>query len=124
MYPQASPIRRARRKAELHERLGDDSPACTLCGYSELAGLLPVPRRVLEEHHVFGRNHDVGVTVNVCRNCHAELTEGQQNAGVNLRQQADPRKRVAAMLRSLAVLCTVLAPALQKMAAALERETP
>jgi hypothetical protein len=99
----SNPVRSARRKTELHDKLGSEHPVCFYCGYAEPVALLRVSRKVLDEHHLVGRNHDPNLTIIVCRNCHALRHEGLFDAGVELEVIADPVKRVAMMLRAEAV---------------------
>jgi hypothetical protein len=58
MGPARNPVRAARRKTELRERLGAERPVCAYCGYAEPVALRGVSRKFLREHHVLGRNHD------------------------------------------------------------------
>jgi hypothetical protein len=99
----SNPVRSARRKAELREKLGDEHPVCFYCGYAEPVALRRVRRKVFEEHHPVGRNHDPNLTISVCRNCHALRHEGLLDAGVDLEAISDPKKRVAMMLRAEAI---------------------
>jgi hypothetical protein len=118
--PARNPVRAARRKTELRERLGAERPACTYCGYEELVALRRISRKFLPEHHVFGRNHDPGSVVFVCLNCHAVMHELLSNAGVELQPVSDPVMRVATMLRAEAVHCEMLASSKRKQATLLE----
>lgn len=75
--PTATAVRQIRR-----ERRFGPNAACVRCGITALETLVPVKRRFLEAHHVCGQANDDALTVPVCRNCHAVLTERQQAAGV------------------------------------------
>jgi hypothetical protein len=119
--PSQNPVRAARRKAELCERLGSERPACIYCGYAEIAALRRVPHKYLRKHHVLGRNHDPDLTVLVCLNCHALLHEDLlPDAEVDLRPEPDPQKRVAKMLRAEAIHFEMFAQSKRKQAALLE----
>ena len=120
MRPSPNPVRAARRKAELRERLGAERPACAYCGYEELVALRRISRKLLLEHHVLGRKHDSDLSVIACLNCHAVVHEMLADAEVDLRPQSDPVKRVAAMLRAEAVHLEMLANSMRKQAELLE----
>lgn len=98
-----NPARAARRKAELREKLGIEQPVCSYCGCAEPVVLRRVSRKFLERNHLLGRKHDPNLTVFACRNCHALFHERLLNAGVDLRAERDPVKRVAVMLLAEAV---------------------
>jgi hypothetical protein len=123
--PSQNPVRAARRRAELCERLGSERPVCIYCGYAEIAALRRVSRKLLRKHHVLGGNHDPDLTVLVCLNCHALLHEDLlPDAEVDLRQEPDPRKRVAKMLRAEAIHFEMFAHSKRKQAALLEERKP
>ena len=123
--PSRNPARAARRKTELRERLGAERPACIYCGYEEVVALRRISRKLLPEHHVFGRNHDPDLTVFVCLNCHALVHDRMlPDAEVDLKRESDPIKRVATMLRAEAVHFEMLASSKRRQAALLERRTP
>jgi len=66
--------RRQRRKNEL----GSQKPKCAMCGENDITALLKETKTVrtfMEEHHIAG-SHE-GETIQVCRNCHAKLTDKQ-----------------------------------------------
>src|SRR5215831_11620366 len=124
MRPAPNPVRSARRKTELRERLGAERPACIYCGHAELAALRRLPRRHLREHHVLGRNHDPDLTAFVCLNCNALVhDELLHDAEVDLKPEPDPIKRVATMLRAEAVHFEMLASSKRRQAALLEGNT-
>jgi hypothetical protein len=56
------------RERQAKRRLGSDDPACCHCGNSDW--------RALELHHIAGRAFD-SMTVILCKNCHAILTDAQ-----------------------------------------------
>jgi hypothetical protein len=124
MEPARNPVRAARRKTELRERLGAERPACIYCGCEELVALRRISRKFLRQHHVFGRNHDPDLVVFVCLNCHAVMHELLSNAGVDLQPVSDPVMRVATMLRAEAVHFERLASSKRKQAALLEGRGP
>ena len=122
-----NPLRTARRKRQRRERLGTDA-FCLFCGYAYLEALTCVSRdwleahgipgrvidRMLEDHHSFTRNDPS--TVVLCLNCHREITEGLMSAGVSMRPERNPHKRVALQLQALAVQSEIQARAYRKWA--------
>jgi hypothetical protein len=120
MRTSVNPARTARRKAELRERLGAEGPACAYCGHEEPVALRRISRKLLSEHHVFGRNHDPDSVVVACLNCHAVMHELLSDAGVELQAISDPLMRVATMLRAEAVHLEMLARSKRKQAVLLE----
>lgn len=93
--PMKSTARHTRR-----ERRFDPDAACVRCGITTPETLVPMKRRFLEAHHVCGHAHDA-LTVPVCRNCHAILTEGQRSAGVVFDSPPTLLHQIAAALTSL-----------------------
>ena len=121
--PSHNPVRAARRKAELQDKLGSERPICFYCGYAEPVALRRVSRQFLEEHHPLGRKLDSDLTVYLCRNCHALSHENLLDSNVDLRLEADPRLRLAMILRAEAVHFDMLAKAKRQQARMLEGET-
>jgi len=95
----ADPIGTAARQARRERRFGSGT-ACVRCGITTPETLVPVKRRFLEAHHVCGRANDAGLTVPVCRNCHAILTERQQAAGVTFALPPTALHQIVAALAS------------------------
>ena len=112
-------VNTALRQAKRAVRIPEGS-CCLLCLLSDPVCLVEVDRTFLELHHIVGRIHDGQLTVWLCRNCHALATEGLLAAGASMRREPDPSKRVALMLRALAVFLKMLAEAVQRWAALLE----
>ena len=103
------------------ERLGPGPHSCLFCGVEDPILLIRkplswlkarVPKRLLEEHHLVGRNHDPNLTGLLCHNCHFLAHEGYLQAGISMRFEPDPILRVATMLEALAVFLKILATAL------------
>lgn len=117
-----NPVRAARRKTELHERLGSEQPRCTYCGCAEPVLLRRVTRRFLVIHHLLGENHDPDSKLFLCQNCHALAHENLLNAGVDLEPESNRIKRVAQMLRAEAVHHEMMAAAKWRQVALLEGE--
>jgi hypothetical protein len=88
------------RQTNRERRFGPDA-ACVRCGIAALETLVPIKRSILESHHICARENDPGLTVPVCRNCHAVLTEGQQAAGVTFTTPPTLLHQIAAALASL-----------------------
>jgi len=116
-----NPVRSARRKTELREKLGSERPVCFYCGFAEPVALRRLSRKFLEKHHLVGRNHDPELTIFVCRNCHALMHERLLDSAVDLESTADPVGRVAMMLRAEAVHFEALARTKRNQAESLER---
>lgn len=114
--PLANEARRGRR-----EQLLGENPACLLCGVANIDCLTPTPRSILEAHHVVGRENDATLTVPLCRNCHAEVTEGYRDAGVSLKRPPTLLHKLAAILRALGALLTAIGGRLSAWAEALVR---
>src|SRR2546423_7988033 len=74
--------RRARRA-----RMFPANAECVLCGYANPVALIAAEKTLLEEHHVFGAAFDDGTRIPLCRNCHAEITEGIRATGASMRPQ-------------------------------------
>lgn len=102
------PIRTARRRVrrDERERLGLAATPCVLC---------------IHEHHVLGRNHDSQFTTPLCAMHHREIHEQMLRAGVSLRYEADPIKRVATTLKAMAVYRRAEADAMDRMADLLDQ---
>jgi hypothetical protein len=116
--PVGDDARRARRE----RRLGPEA-VCVVCGEESPELLTRVRRSVLERHHVAGEANDPDLTVVVCRNHHALLTEAQRVSGIKLCRAADrvSLERLEAVLRGLADFFVMLAYALREWADELGR---
>ncbi len=115
------PIGTDARHTQRLERLGPGPYSCLFCGVDDPILLIRkplswlkarVPKRLLEEHHLVGRNNDPNLTVLLCHNCHFSAHEGYLQAGISMRPEPDPILRVATMLEGLAVFLKILATAL------------
>lgn len=97
--PIANDMRRSKRKRQLGE-----SPSCVLCGFDDFDALIPVERSMVERHHVIGRVNDDALTVPLCRNCHASISEAQRDMGIDLRKdtQRSLLEKLIDILHSLA----------------------
>jgi hypothetical protein len=129
------PIRTARRKLRMEERLGSNA-FCLFCGYACLESLTLVTRRwleergiskdwmdrLLEEHHVVGEAHDPDLTITLCLNCHRQITEGLACEGVDMHAEKNLHKLIALILRASAVLFEHLALSYRKWANLLENQ--
>lgn len=78
-----------------------------------------LPRRFLELHHL-GRRAASDLTITLCRNCHAVLTDWQEDWDPRLRHPATPSERLAAFLQGLADWLWALARSLAEVAARIE----
>ena len=63
-------IAKEKRKQDRLEKLGTQSPACSLCGESD--------DRCLEAHHIAGRAYDEETCI-LCRNCHRKASDDQKD---------------------------------------------
>ena len=97
--PSPDPIRTDARRANRARVLGPGT-ACARCGLATPETLIAADRSILEAHHACGRANDGGLTVPVCRNCHAELTEGQRAAGAAFAAPRTVLHQIAAALAS------------------------
>lgn len=104
------------------DRLGAH-PSCLLCGITTPEILVQAKRSLLEEHHVAGEVNDPTLTVLLCRNCHAEVTEGQRDAGVVLARDEGRHllERVEAFLRGVGDFLVRLGQAACRLAEAIAR---
>lgn len=89
---------------------------CVRCGESELVCLTQAPERLVEQHHVCGKNHDADLVIPLCQNCHLKLHEEMRRAGVDLRGQPTDLEQLAEILRCLSVLLPDLGATLAKWA--------
>ena len=92
----ASIVRAARRQ----RRIGPDEK-CLLCGYANPVVLLRVNRTVLDAHHVSGIANSEDLTVVLCRNCHAEVTEDLRQGGVSMKPPTTIIDRAIQLLKGL-----------------------
>lgn len=86
-----------------HARRLGDNPACTMCGETDENVL------IMESHHIAGRRNDPDLTVWLCRNDHARVTESLRSGGVPMTQPAHPLEWLVATLGGLAGLFLMLA---------------
>ncbi|HZR66863.1 MAG TPA: hypothetical protein VFA85_17110 [Terriglobales bacterium] len=123
------PIGNDARDAEHLLELGPTPHICLFCGLSDPEWLIAktanwllarVPRTVLEQHHVVLEAHDPDFKVLLCILCHFKVSQGYLKAGITFTCEPDPRKRVALMLRNLALFREFEADALRKWARELE----
>lgn len=113
----AHALERDVRKALRARRLGADE-ACVLCGKQSPDCLLRARRSLLEEHHLAGVATDRALLVTLCRNCHAIVTEGQRDAGLDLTRDRSRTllDSVEAILRGAALFFALLAARLEQWA--------
>jgi len=104
---ECDPIGNDRRRARKERVLGDD-PHCVRCGIADFDALLPLNRRLLEDHHVLGRASDPRSTIPLCRNCHAWMTERLADAGVSMEEQPTRVATLAQQLRALSATMYML----------------
>src|SRR5688500_19247853 len=102
------PIKTAAREARRARTLGEGA-TCLRCGMTNLAALVEGAANLLEDHHVVGRRHDAGLTIPLCRNCHAILTEDNRCSGADMRQQPSLLERIVNVLRALGAFFNDLA---------------
>jgi len=114
-----NPIKNDKRKASRTRVLGEGS-FCVVCGYADSAGLTATASKLLEDHHSVGRNHDPDLTVALCRNCHAELTEGVRKAGADMIEKPHVLDRIIHILRALGAFFRMLGEAFQRWAQEIE----
>jgi hypothetical protein len=125
-----NPIRNDARRTRRIREVGPHT-CCVRCGTTTPETLIAARRSLLEHHHVVGRAHDDGLTVPLCRNCHAVLTEAQRDAGVDLTPPPTILHQLAAILAGLAYffadlgrLCAAWATRLGEAAAGFDAAYP
>lgn len=94
---------RARRREVKRQHLGSPAPQCLSCGCLEIEALTTVPVSalpgwLLEQHHLAKRSGS-DFTVTLCRNCHAVLTDWQEDWEPLLREPKTAPERLAALLQ-------------------------
>jgi hypothetical protein len=117
-----NPLRTLRRRAQRLERLGSEHAFCLRCGCSEPMVLRPVTRSFLEQHHVVGLVNDADLTLALCFNCHALITERLHQAGVSMTREPDGIKFAANVFRALAVHHSMLSEASWRFSALVTTE--
>ena len=118
------PIRTSLRAARRYQKLGDIPSVCAFCPYEGHVILVTkqwlrangVPKKLLEDHHPSGRNHDAELRIPLCRNCHGECTEGLLRANVRMRRTRSSRERFALMLEAQAAFLENFAKAQRRNA--------
>jgi hypothetical protein len=111
------PLVTERRKVRRIGKLGSGNAICLFCGCAEPMLLRPVTRRFLEEHHVVGWEHDNELTLALCFNCHALVTERLLQAGVSMKRESDPLEFACLLCSALAVHFQMLSEAFWRFAA-------
>lgn len=112
------PIQNDARRARRERALGPNA-ACALCGVTSPESLIRVNRSLLEAHHVVTQAHDDALTLPVCRNCHALLTEAQLRHAVTFQQCPTIPERIAAILTALSAFFHTLGDTFAAWAASL-----
>ena len=117
LRPDPDPIGSATRAVRRRRRLPSDA-ACALCGEINSVILTSEPHtRLLEEHHVAGRDNDEELVVVLCLNHHATITVDQLDVGVFTSQPASSAlEKVVLAMNSLALFFEELARAFYRWA--------
>jgi hypothetical protein len=102
-----NPKRTARREAKQQRRVPPDA-VCAGCGKGA--------PYLMEQHHVMGRAHEPDLTAPLCKNCHAEATQGQLQEEVPLSATDNILDRVAAIFDALAAFFRFLADSFNRLA--------
>ena len=108
-------LRREERRERQAERVqgryclvcGEDNPCC------------------LEEHHISGRANDPYKTVTLCRNCHAKVSDAQQDYSPSLlshKEQTSTERRRIASIYGHAILLRLVAEQQERIADELNEE--
>jgi hypothetical protein len=105
--PEHNPIQNDAREARRKARLGRDA-VCILCGCNQWVALTPVPRSLLEAHHVACKANDGDMTVPLCRNCHAITTEELRRCDAATGAPAHRLARLVAILRAIGAFLKLL----------------
>ncbi len=114
---------RARRHESKRQRLGSPAPVCLSCGCRDIETLLAAPVAnlaswFLERNHL--AKHASDLRVPLCRNCHAILTDRQEDWDRRLRYPKTPLERLAALLQGLVDWLVQLAGKMTELAARLQ----
>ncbi|HLY23524.1 MAG TPA: hypothetical protein VKT83_13755 [bacterium] len=118
------PRKRITRHERKRQHLGSSAPTCLSCGCIAVEMLFAVracelPRWFLEKHHLAGRVA-ANMTVVLCRNCHAVVSDRQYDHDARLRCPSTGQERLAALLQGLADWFQVLGTWLLGLAGYLE----
>ena len=106
MSKDKNPKRTAAREAKRQRRFPPDA-VCMTCGESAHVAL--------EMHHPMGAAHEAGLTVPLCKNCHAKATEDQYREDVPLSATDSFLDRLAAILGALAAFFRFLADSFNRL---------
>lgn len=93
------------RKQNRLEKLGDNHPACVLCGEDDSS--------CLEQHHIAGKDYGDDLSI-VCRNCHSKLSDSQKDHPRQLGKPPTTNERIGRMLLGLADLFELLVERLRE----------
>lgn len=93
------------RERQAKRRLGSEHPACCVCGHSDWCAL--------QLHHIASRACDE-MTVIVCANCHAALSDVQHDHPPNGQDPPSPFDRIGRLLVNLADFLRQLATKLRE----------
>jgi len=122
IHPLQAARRETKRLAKFLVKPGE-RPVCLFCGCAEPLLLRPITkaffekhRGFFEEHHVFGWMLDTCTTLALCFNCHALVTEGLRQAGVEMKRETNPIKFAQMIFRALSVHLRILSDACWKFA--------
>ena len=115
--------KRARRHESKRQRLGSPAPVCLSCGCRDIEALFAVSVSdlhgwFLERHHL--GKHPSDFTIPLCRNCHAVLTDWQEDWDKRLRHPKTPLERLATLLQGLVDWLVQQAQKLTELAARLQ----
>ncbi len=115
-----NPMKNDGRKQRRKDMLGLNA-ACVICGETNPEALIKVSRTFLEEHHIAGKANDPSLTAILCRNCHAKVTAGQLDVGLNLTHgDRNLLERIIGLLKGLGVFLVKLGESLLSYAVKLE----
>lgn len=114
-----NPIQNDARKTRRKRAIGEDG-MCLLCGYTDSSALIATAAKLLEDHHVAGRSNDPDLTVAICRNCHAEITEGIRQAGADMKPAPTILDKIITILRAAGEFLKGLGEAFQGWAQEIE----
>jgi hypothetical protein len=120
---ETNPAQNDARKAR-HKRKLRGATTCARCGEKDLAVLVDPEKcsgPLHEVHHVAGRENSKELTVTLCRNCHAKLTEGLRDAGVDMTKPETLLHQVVNILKALAKLFQNIGKILWDLAVAIAK---
>jgi hypothetical protein len=112
-------ITRSRRRRAVEARRFENRPAvCLFCGPLPYSALVDPAKtkRYVEQHHLFGKQHDPEVMVTLCLICHRAIGDAMLDEGWRAQPGANAVITADAIFRALAAFFRLLAEAMARFA--------